>query len=159
MRMWFIRNQQTDGWICSLFISNSWIRSSPVGTVLVTELAPWSHPLEVPMKPPHLLNACTVSCQPLLLWCDSAAHGRCRSWHVECIRLEKDGALPVEILQSLRAVPWGAEDESFNSVKLCVGCVWPTGYVHHPSCSLECRTFQPSADYVWFLNCLTKQNL
>lgn len=52
MRMWFIRNQQTDGWICSLFISNSWIRSSPVGTVLVTELAPWSHPLEVPMKPP-----------------------------------------------------------------------------------------------------------
>lgn len=66
------------------------------------------------------------------------------------VRLEQDGALHVEILWYLWAVPRGAEDESFNSVKLCVGCVWPTGYVHHRSCSLECRTFQPNTDCVCF---------
>lgn len=75
------------------------------------------------------------------------------------IGLEQDGALPVGILQSLWAVPWGAEDESFNSVKLCVGCVWPQAMFTIPRVHWNVELSSLMQIMFGFFNCLTKQNL
>lgn len=60
-----------------------------------------------------------------------------------CVSWEPDGT-------PLWAVPQVAEHESFSSVKLCVGCL-ATGYIHQPTCALECNAFQPNTDCASFL--------